>query len=251
MTTATGNLKDNVILITGAGAGIGRTAALNCARNGATVLLLGRTTEKLETLYDEIMAENLPEPGIIPMDLALISEDDVKNLADVIAANYGKLDGLLHNASILGARVPLEHYGVDDWNKVMKINTQSVFLLTRFLIPLLQQSEHGRLLFTSSSVGETPRAYWGAYAVSKYAVEGMAKLVADELENTSAIRVNIINPGGTRTAMRAAAYPAENPATVKAPEDLMPLYLYLLGRESQHEHGKTFTADWLNQSTGA
>lgn len=251
MTTATANLKDNVILITGAGDGIGRTAALSCARHGATVLLLGRTTEKLETLYDEIVAENLPEPGIIPMDLALIIEADVKNLADVIATNYGKLDGLLHNASILGARVPFEHYGVDEWNNVMKINTQSVFLLTRFLIPLLQQSERGRLLFTSSSVGETPRAYWGAYAVSKYAVEGMAKLVADELENTSDIRVNIINPGGTRTAMRAAAYPAEDPATVKTPDDLMPLYLYLLGPESQHEHGKTFTADWLKQSTGA
>lgn len=238
-------LKDRTILITGAGDGIGRVASLTCAQYGATVILLGRTTGKLESLYDEIVNAGYPEPGIVPMDLSQISADDVQQLAGVIETNYGKLDGLLHNAALLGDRVPFDHYSVDQWNRVMQVNTHAVFLLTRLLMPLLHRSPAARLVFTSSTVGATPRAYWGAYAVSKHATEGLATLLADELESTSTIRVNIVNPGGTRTAMRAAAYPAEDPSTVKAPEDLMPLYLYLLGPDSQAEHGKTFTSDWL------
>lgn len=238
-------LQDKVILITGAGDGIGRVAATSCAQHGATVILLGRTTEKLEAVYDEIVHAGYPEPGIVPMDLAQPIQADAESLVEAIAKNYTRLDGLLHNAAILGDRVPFDHYPIEQWNRVMQVNTHAVFLLTRLLMPLLQRSDAGRLLFTSSSVGAEPRAYWGAYAVSKYAMEGMAKLIADELEQTSRIRVNIINPGGTRTSMRVAAYPAEDPATVKPPEDLMPLYLYLLGADSQEEHGRTFTADWL------
>lgn len=240
------SLKDRVILVTGAGDGIGRTAALTFAENQATVILLGRTTEKLESLYDEIVAAGYPEPGIVPMDLSQTTAPDVEQLAGVIEQQYGRLDGLLHNASILGDRVPFDHYNVDQWHRVMQVNSHAAFLLTRILMPLLQRSADARLLFTSSSVGATPRAYWGAYAVSKYALEGMAKLLADELEQTSNIRVNILNPGATRTSMRAAAYPAENPADVKTAEALMPLYLYLMGPDSREEHGKTFTADWLN-----
>ena len=138
--------------------------------------------------------------------------------------------------------MPFDHYSIEQWHKVMHVNSTAVFLLTRVLMTLLQRSDAGRLLFTSSSVGAMPRAYWGAYAVSKYAMEGMAKLIADELEQTSPIRVNIVNPGATRTSMRAAAYPAENPRSLKGPEGLMPLYLYLLGPDSQKEHGKTFNA---------
>ncbi len=234
-------LAGRIILVTGAGAGIGRTAALACAKHGATVLLLGRTTEKLETVYDEIVAAGHPEPGIIPMDLATVSIEQVNELVTAIESGYGRLDGLLHNAAILGDRIPVEHYPIDTWQLVMQVNLHAVFVLTRLLLPLLGQAEDARIIFTSSGVGTQPRAYRGAYSVSKYAVEGFAKLLADELEQTSKIRVNTINPGGTRTAMRAAAYPAENPASLKSADDLMPLYLYLLGPDSRGEHGKMFT----------
>lgn len=234
-------LKDRIILVTGAGDGIGKVAATTFARHGATVLLLGRTPEKLEQVYDEIVDSGNPEPGILAMDLSGIDASDVNELGNILDDRYGRLDGLLHNASILGDRVPFDHYSTNLWQEVMRVNVDSVFLLTRLLFPLLQRSPDARLLFTSSGVGATPRAYWGAYSVSKYAMEGFAKLVADELADTSTVRSNIVNPGGTRTAMRAKAYPNEDPATLKTPEALMPLYLYLMGPESKHEHGKTFT----------
>ncbi len=180
------------------------------------------------------------------MDLLRAGVEDVTALAEVIETNYGRLDCLLHNASILGERVPFENYSLSEWEQVMQVNLSAVVLLTRLLLPLLQKSDDARLLFTSSSVGETPRAYWGAYAVSKYGMEGFAKLLAEELENTSKIRVNIINPGATRTTMRAAAYPTEDPRDLKTPADLVPLYLYLMGPEGRAEHGRTFTSAWLD-----
>ncbi|MGV0036093.1 MAG: YciK family oxidoreductase [Candidatus Azotimanducaceae bacterium WSBS_2022_MAG_OTU7] len=245
-TAPTDLLKEKVILVTGAGDGIGSVAAKSFAEHGAIVILLGRTAEKLEVVYDQIVAAGHPEPAIVPMDLSQITQQDVEGLAQALDDNYGRLDGLLHNAAILGDRVPFEHYSIEQWQRVMQVNSTAVFLLTRVLMPLLQRSDAGRLLFTSSSVGAVPRAYWGAYAVSKYAMEGMAKLIADELEQTSPIRVNIVNPGATRTSMRTAAYPAEDPNSLKKPEELMPLYLYLLGPDSQKEHGRTFNAkDWV------
>lgn len=238
-------LKDHVILVTGAGDGIGKTAALTYAQHGATVILLGRTVEKLETVYDEILDHGGAEPGIAPMDLATATMEQMQELADVVQDNYGRLDGLLHNAAILGHRVPVENYDPNEWMQVMQVNFNAVFMLTRIMIPLLRQSEDASLIFTSSGVGATPRAYWGPYSVSKYAMEGLAKLLAEELENTSNIRVNILNPGGTRTKMRAAAFPNEDPMTLKTPEDLMGLYLYLMGPDSAGENGKTFNSEWI------
>ena len=194
-------LAHKVILVTGAGDGIGRVAATTFASHGATVVLLGKTTAKLEQVYDEIMALGAPEPGIAPMDLATASSEDIKQLAEVLDSTYGRLDGLLHNAAMLGDRIPVEHYDINQWMTVMQVNFNAVFMLTRLLLPLLRQAPAASLLFTSSSVGAAPKAYWGPYAVSKYAMEGLAKLLAEELDNTSAIRVNIINPGATRTSI--------------------------------------------------
>ena len=242
------SLNGRIILITGASDGIGQVTAVHAASRGATVILLGRTTTKLEAVYDEIVDAGYPEPGIVPMNLEKAGVDDVNELLDVLDRNYGRLDGLLHNASILGERVPIEQYSPAKWQSVIQVNLNAVFLLTRILMPLLQRSEDGRLIFTSSGVGTVPRAYWGAYSVSKYAIEGLAKILADELEQTSKIRVSIVNPGATRTRMRAEAYPTENPDELKTPTDLMPLYTYLLGPESREEHGRLFTPDWLPES---
>jgi NAD(P)-dependent dehydrogenase (short-subunit alcohol dehydrogenase family) len=233
-------LRDKTILVTGAGDGIGKTAAKTYASYGATVILLGRTTSKLESLYDEILDAGHPEPSIVPMDLGLATASDIQEMAEALEKNYGQLDGLLHNASILGDRVPLELYDLNLWSKVIQVNFQAVFMLTRQLLPLIKIPDSASIIFTSSGVGATPRAYWGAYSVSKYAMEGFAKLLADELENTSNVRVNILNPGATRTSMRAAAYPGEDPQTLKTAEDLMDLYLYLMGTDSSDENGLTF-----------
>jgi NAD(P)-dependent dehydrogenase (short-subunit alcohol dehydrogenase family) len=235
-------LADRVILVTGAGDGIGRVAARTYAEYGARVILLGRTIAKLEQVHDEIESLGLAQPGIYPLDIAGATHDHYLQMAAVLEREYGRLDGLLHNASILGDRLPLEHYNADTWLQVMQINLHGPFLMTRALLPLLRQSEDAAIIFTSSGVGQKPRANWGAYSVSKYALEAMSLIFSQELENTSAIRVNALNPGATRTGMRAAAFPAENPSTLKTPTDLMPLYLYLMGPDSQAINGQSLNA---------
>ncbi|MBL4680280.1 MAG: YciK family oxidoreductase [Pseudomonadales bacterium] len=240
-------LSGRVILITGAGDGIGRVAARHYAEAGASVLLLGRTTEKLASVYDEILAKGLAKPGIIPMDLATAEPKEMQELADVLYEKYGRLDGLLHNAAILGSRVPFESYDMNTWMKVMQVNFNAACILTRTLLPLCHLAASSSIIFTSSGVGTNPRAYWGAYAVSKHALEGFARLLADELENTSKIRVNILNPGGTRTRMRAEAFPTEDPSTLKTAEELMPLYLYLMSDDSIQVHNQMFDPSSLEK----
>lgn len=232
------SLRGRTILVTGAGDGIGKAAALTYARSGATVILLGRTQQKLEAVYDIIARENLPEAVIHPMDLAIAGQEDYDILGRSIQEQFPALDGLLHNASELGALGPIQYYAPESWMKLMQINVNAAFLLTRALLPALLQSPDGRILFTSSSVGRKGRAYWGAYAVSKFATEGLMQVLADELSDTSSIRVNSINPGATRTEMRRAAYPAENPLSLPTAESLMPAYLYLMQAASQPLHGQ-------------
>ncbi|WP_092015092.1 YciK family oxidoreductase [Marinobacter daqiaonensis] len=236
-------LKDHIILVTGAGAGIGRAAAKAFAAHGATVILLGRTISKLEAVYDEIEAAGHPKPAIVPMNLEGAAVKDYEEMAMTIEDNFGRLDGLLHNASILGARSPIELYNPETWNKVMQVNATAPFLLTRATIPLLRQSGDASVIFTSSGVGRKAKAYWGAYAVSKFAIEGLSQMLADELDDERHnIRVNSLNPGATRTNMRAHAYPAENPMGNPAPEELMPSYLYLMGRDSRGVTGQQLNA---------
>lgn len=231
-----------VILVTGAGDGIGRAVSLALARHGATVILLGRTQEKLEAVYDQIKAEGGAEPAMAPVNLDVARPQDYEALADMFDKEFGRLDGILHNASILGDITPLEQYEYGTWDTVMQVNVNAAFYLTRALLPLLRESDDASILFTSSSVGRKGRAFWGAYAVSKFATEGMMQVLADELENVSRIRVNSINPGATRTRMRALAYPAEDASTLKTPEQIVPAYLYLLGPASTGITGQALDA---------
>lgn len=235
-------LKDRVILITGAGDGIGRAAALRFAAHGATVILLGRTVKKLEAVYDQIEADGGPTPAIYPLNLLGANLEDYQELAQKLDETYGRLDGLLHNAGLLGERAPIAQYDEEEWQKVMHVNLTAPFVMTKACLPLLLASEDASLAFTSSGVGRKGRAFWGAYAISKFGTEGLMETLADEMENRENIRVNAINPGATRTRMRADAYPAEDPNTLPAPEDIMGTYLFLFGHESRGITGKSFDA---------
>ena len=235
-------LQGKTVLVTGAGDGIGRVASLCYARHGATVILLGRTAAKLEAVYDEIESAGGPKPALVELDLATASEDNCGNLASGLAGEFGQLDGLLHNAGLLGERRPIESAGYRAWQEVMQVNVNAQFLLTRALLPLLQAAPSASIIFTSSGVGRIGKAYWGAYAVSKFATEGFAQVLASELENTSRVRVNSLNPGATNTAMRRSAYPAEHPETNPHPERIMPAYLFLMGDDSLGITGKSFDA---------
>ncbi len=230
------------ILVTGAGDGIGRSAALSYAGHGATVLLLGRTGSKLESVYDEIERAGGPKPAIIEMDLSTAPEDNYASLAASLGDEFACLHGLLHNAALLGDRRPIAHAGYASWAEVMQVNVNAQFLLTHYLLPLLQLAPAASIVLTSSSVGRTGKAYWGAYAVSKFATEGFMQVLASELEHTSKIRANSLNPQATNTAMRRTAYPAETPTNNPAPQDIMSAYLFLMGDDSAGITGQAFDA---------
>ncbi|GIU29522.1 YciK family oxidoreductase [Shewanella sp. MBTL60-007] len=234
-------LKDKTILVTGAGDGIGKAAAIAFAEHGATVILLGKTVKKLEAVYDQIEQAGYPTPAIVPLDLKGATEQNYKDMADTIEEQFGQLDGLLHNASVLGVLGPFEHMTMSTVEEVMQVNVIAEIMLTKALLPVMRKSPSASLLFTSSSVGRQGRAYWGEYAISKFATEGMMQSLADEYAQTN-VRVNSINPGATRTGMRANAYPAENPQTLKAPEEIMATYLYLMGEDSKEVNGQQLNA---------
>jgi NAD(P)-dependent dehydrogenase (short-subunit alcohol dehydrogenase family) len=235
-------LSGKTILVTGAGDGIGRSAALSYAAHGATVLLLGRTGSKLEAVYDAIEAAGCAKPAIIEMDLATAPEDSYASLATSLGNAFACLDGILHNAALLGDRRPIANAGYASWIEVMQVNVNAQFLLTRYLLPLVQLAPAASIVLTSSSVGRRAKAYWGAYAVSKFATEGFMQVLASELENTSRIRVNSLNPRATNTNMRRTAYPAETPTNNPAPEDIMAAYLFLMGDDSAGITGQAFDA---------
>ncbi len=236
---ASDELHDRVILVTGAGNGIGRAVSLALASHGATVILSGRTVRRLEKTHDDILAAGGPQPGIAPLNLEKALADDYDRTAQAIATTYGRLDGLLHNAGILGQLSPIDHYDVPTWCRVMHVNVTAAFALTQVCLPLLRKSQDASVVFTSSGVGRQGRALWGAYAVSKFAVEGLSEVLADETRG-SAIRVNSINPGATRTAMRLEAYPAEDRSRLADPATLVAPYLYLLGPASRGVSGERF-----------
>ena len=235
-------LQDRVILITGAGDGIGATAARTFAAHGATVILLGKTIPKLESVYDAITSAGHPQPAIYPMDLEGANYDDFEDLAVRLDQEFGRLDGLLHNAAFLGARMMIEQYDLKLWARVMHINLTAPFLLSRACLPVLRKSTDARVVFTSTGVARKGRAYWGAYGVSKAGADNLMQIMADELETNTAIRVNSVDPGVVATRMRRLAFPAEDASKLPTAESIMPTYLYLFGPESAQETAQIFDA---------
>lgn len=234
-------LKDRIILITGAGDGIGAAVAKASAAHGATVILLGKTIPKLEKVYDEIEQAGHPQAAIIPADLAGASPTDYDNIIATIEKEFGQLDGLLHNAAYLGNRTPFEQHNLEEWNKTLQVNLTAPFLLTQACLPLLKKSDDASIIFTSSDAGRHGRAYWGAYAISNAATDNMMQILADETESNTNIRVNSIDPGEVRTRMWMRMFPGIDPKTWVTPEEIVGGYLYLLGGDSKGVTGEQFS----------
>lgn len=226
-------LADRLALVTGATRGIGRAVALAYAAEGAHVILVGRTTGALEEVDDEIRAKGA-KATLLTLDLK--AHDKIDALGPTIYQRWGKLDILVGNAGILGPLSPLGHVTADAWSDVMEINLTANWRLIRTLDPLLRRSEAGRAIFVSSGAAANPRAYWGPYAASKAGLEALVKVYADEMASTP-VRVNLVNPGPTRTGMRAKAFPGEDAATLKAPEHVIETFVKL-AEVACTEHGK-------------
>ena len=241
-TPAPGLLAERVILITGASSGLGAALARECARAGASVILCGRSQAKLERVYDDIEATGAPRPAIATLDLATATAKDYDALASTIGDEFGKLDGVVHAAALLGDRTPLEQYDVPTWCRVLHVNLTAPFILTQVLLPNLRKSKDASVIFVSSGVVTNPRPFWGAYAVAKSGLEAVRSMLSQELEGEPNIRVNSVNPGRMRTPMRAAAYPAEDPNTVPSPASVSGPFLYLLSAQSRGIDGQYFEA---------
>lgn len=234
-------LKERIILVTGAGTGIGAVVAKSFAQYGATVILLDKIIRNLEQVYDAIESATGIQPAIYPMNLEGASEKDYLDLAATIEKEFGRLDGLLHNAAMLGALVPIAHFESELWYKIMQVNLNAPFLMTRACLNLLLQSDDASILFSADSVGRQGKAYWGAYGVSKAASENFMQVLADEMEANTSIRVNSLDPGPVATALRSLAYPGENPQQLAKPEDVIAPHLYLMGPDSTGITGKQFS----------
>ena len=239
-------LDGRVVLITGATGGIGQPLALACARAGATVVLHARVVRKLEALYDQIVAEGLPEPVILPLDLARAEASDFANVGSALEAQFGRLDALIHTAAMLGWLGPLEHQSFDTWLALLRVNVAAPMGLTRIVAPLLNCAPDASVVFTLDSRGQEPRAYWGGYAVTKAAIAALAHELADEWENRANVRVNAIVPGPIRSPLRLQTHPGEDPRELPDAEALVPLYRHLIAGQGKQESEALIDAQaWL------
>lgn len=243
-------LKNRVILVTGAGQGIGRTAALTYAAHGATVILHGRNIKKLENVYDEIEAGGGAQPAIFPLDLEKAEDKDFAAIAQAIKLQLGRLDGILHNAALLFSLTPLEAQTLEQWLALLRVNLVAPFALTRACLPLLKASPDASVIMTSDTHGHVPAAYWNGFAVAKAGMEALVKIQAQEWEILPNLRINVLIPGPVHTPQRTRTHPGEVKQGMRQPEDLMPYYLYLMGPDSKAVSGKTVLCQSLSPERG-
>jgi NAD(P)-dependent dehydrogenase (short-subunit alcohol dehydrogenase family) len=233
-------LADRVVLVTGSTRGLGRAVALACARHGATVVLNGRNLPLLNEIYDEITASGLPDPAILPMDLNTAGWREFEHMANVIDKQLGRLDGIAHCASHLEKLSSLESQRIDEWQHMLRVNVIAPFALNQACARLMRDSPDASLVFTSETHASAPGAFWGGYAVSKAALETLARIQADEWSTHADLRANIVIPGPIASPLRSRTHPGEIRETLPRPEDVTPLYLYLLGRDSRNVNGQVF-----------
>lgn len=231
-------LNNKIIIVTGAANGIGKATAISFARHGATVILMDKDEKGIEHTFDEIIQNKWPEPVLAPIDYLKSGPEQFEQVAAGIEKEFGQLDGIAHCAGWLGTLTPLQLYDNEVWSKVLMINLQSPYWLTRACLGLLQKSNSASVIFTTSDVGRQPRAYWGAYSVAAAGVENLAKTWSIELEDQANVRINTLDPGPVRTKMRSNSHPGEDPGQLPKPEDVTPMYLYLMGDDSNQVSGQ-------------
>ena len=225
------------VLVTGAGGGLGRSVSFGAARCGAEVILLGRTVRKLEAAYDRIVEDGYPPPAIYPMDLIGAGLDDYAELAERIDQACGKLHGIVHAAAEFSGLAPLAHHEPDDWLRTIHVNLTAPFLITQACLPLLQRIPDAAVAFVADALGRRAKAYWGAYAVSKFGIEGLANVLAEEVESAGTPRVVCVNPGRMSTALRRRAFPAEKPDAAPDPDTVAGGLLFALDPAASIPHG--------------
>ena len=225
-------LKNKNILITGASNGIGKSLSENLSKYGANVIMLSRNENALDAIYDSLKKKYKTDPCILKCDLENIDDEKSQEIANIISKNYQNLDSIIHNAAILEKMSDIESFDLQTWDKVMRVNLTSSFILSKYLIPLMKSSTTPRIIFTTSSVGKKGKAFWGAYSVSKAGVNALSDILSDELESISNIKVFNFDPKATKTNMRAMAYPAEDPSAIKNPDQLINYYLWMLSEKS-------------------
>ncbi|MGB6230243.1 MAG: SDR family NAD(P)-dependent oxidoreductase [Litorimonas sp.] len=238
-------LQGRITLVTGASRGIGYAAAKALAAGGSHIVALARTQGGLEALDDEIKAAG-GTCSLVPMDLR--DFDQIDRLGGLLNERYGRLDGLLCNAGVLGDITPTNHVTPKDWMRILDVNMTAPYRLIRSLDPLLRESEAGRAVFVTTSVAGAPRAYWGAYAASKAGMEVFVRSWAAEIANVSDIRVNLLNPGGVDTQMRAKAMPGEDKSALPTPYDVAPLIVEMLGPDYAAHDTLVSYREWASRN---
>lgn len=233
-------LAGRVILVTGAGQGLGRAVALECATHGATVALLGRSQEKLEAAYDAIVAAGGPQPALVPLDLAAAGSAEYEALAALLRRDLGRLDGIVHCATHFVPLRPLANETLEQWMETLRVNLAAPFALTRACLPLLAAAPDSSVIFTGETHGAHPKAYWGGFAVAKSALSTLAAIWADELEHKGKPRMNVLVPGPIASPQRLRSHPAEDRSKLRSPESAAQAFLWLLGRDGRGASGRTF-----------
>lgn len=234
-------LENKLILVTGASRGIGRAVAKELAAHGASLILLSRTIKDLESLYDQIVQAGNPQPSIYPFNLCSATPEDYDDLRRTIDQKFGRLDGVILNAGILGSLTPLEHFNLQTWYQVLQVNLNSALLLIQATMPLLKKAPLGSIIFTNNELASTPKANWGAYGVASAGLNAMMQMLAAECENITNVRVNAVKPHKVKTALRSEAYPAEPEDDLCSPEEITQLYVYLMSDESRNVSGRTIS----------
>lgn len=232
-------LAGRVVLVTGAGQGLGKAVALEAARCGATVALLGRKPEKLAATYDEITAAGGAQPAMVPLDLAAAGTSEYEALAQLLRKDLKRLDGIVHCAAHFVPLTPLANQAIEPWMALLKVNLTAPFALTRACLPLLQAAADSSVVFVGETHGAEPRAYWGGFAVAKSALSTLAAIWAQELEHRGNPRMNVFIPGPIATPQRRQSHPGEDPERLRSAQAAARPLLYLLGRDGAHFNGRT------------